>query len=104
MAISELLGTILVAAFTGYVTFRIQERRLREEMKSEYMAERAVNKLLSDERWKKRSFTEIQKRLGDGFPENELRKILLRAGAVRFEKKETKEELWGLLERNRADL
>ncbi len=104
MDISELLGTIVIAAFTGYVTFRVQERRLKEEMKSEYMAERAVYKLLSDHRWKKRSFPEIQKRLGDGFSENELRKILLRAGAVRFETKETKDELWGLLERNKEDL
>lgn len=104
MDFSEILGTILIAAFTGYITFRIQKERLKEEMKSEYMAERVVYKLLSDDRWKKRSFSEIQKRLGDGFPENELRKILLRAGAVRFEKKETKDELWGLLERNKEDL
>jgi hypothetical protein len=102
--LSEILGTILVAAFTGYVTFRIQERRIKQEMKSEFMAERAVYLLLSDDRWKKRSFVEIQKRLGDGFEEKELRKILLRAGAVRFEKKESKEELWGLLEKNKKDL
>ena len=104
MELSEILGTIVVAAFTGYVTFRVQERRIRQEMKSEFMAERAVYLLLSDERWRKRSFDEIRKRLGDGFDDKELRKILLRAGAVRFEKRESKEELWGLLEKNQQDL
>ena len=48
----------------------------------------------------KMSFLEIEKRLG-GFEDNELRKILIRAGAVRFE---GDNELWGLLSRNTDDL
>lgn len=99
----QTLGTIFVAAFTGYVTFRVQERRLKQELKTEFMAEEAAKKLLSEEKWEKRSFSEISKRLG-GFQEDELRKILVRAGAVRFEKSGNKEELWGLISRNKNDL
>lgn len=99
----QTLGTILIAAFTGYVTFRVQERRLKQELKTEFMAEEAAKKLLTEETWKKRSFAEISKRLG-GFEDNELRKILVRAGAVRFEKSGDKEELWGLISRNKDGL
>ena len=63
--------------------------------------------LLEHEEWKKRSFGEIRKRPG-GFDEDDLGKILVRAGAVRFQKKGEKvgsdEELWGLLSRNEGDL
>ena len=102
MDIYEVLGTIVVAAFTGYVTFRIQEHRLKHELRTEFMAEQVVRELLSEEKWTKRSFEAIKKRLG-GFEDNELRKILVRAGAVRFEK-ENGEELWGLISRNKEDL
>ena len=102
-AIFHVLGTIIVAAFTGYTTFRVQERKLKQELKTEFMAEEAAKKLLSEDKWKQRSFLEISKRLG-GFEEDELRKILVRAGAVRFEKSGSKEELWGLISRNKNDL
>jgi hypothetical protein len=45
-----------------------------------------------------RTFEEIEKRIG-GFEANELRQILVRAGAVRFRSRDGT-ELWGLLERN----
>ncbi len=102
MDIYEILGTIVIAAFSGYVTFRIQERRLKQELKTEFMAEKAVNNLLTDGRWKKRSFEEIKKHIG-GFGDDELRKILVRAGAVRFEK-DKGGELWGLISRNKDEL
>lgn len=101
--IYQTLGTIFVAALTGYATFRIQEQRLKQELKTEFMAEEVAKKLLSEDKFKKRSFSEIGKRLG-GFEENELRKILVRSGAVRFEKIDSGEELWGLISRNRDDL
>ena len=99
----QTLGTIVVAAFTGYVTFRVQEWRLRQELKTEFMAEDAAKQLLGEHKWPKRSFSEISKRLG-GFKEDELRKILVRAGAVRFEKSGNNEELWGLISRNKDDI
>jgi hypothetical protein len=66
------------------------------------MAENAAKSLLQDERWKKRSFKAIKNRLG-GFEDNELRKILVRAGAIRFES-DKGEELWGLISENQSDL
>ncbi len=102
MDIYQVFGTIVIAAFTGYVTFRIQERRLKQELKTEFMAEKVAKDLLSDERWQKRSFEEIKKWLG-GFADEELRKILVRSGAVRFEKQDGG-ELWGLISRNTDDL
>jgi hypothetical protein len=50
--------------------------------------------------WEKRSFPEIQRRVG-GFEDDELRKLLVRAGAVRFYG-ENNVEFWGLIERNEA--
>ena len=103
---TQILVTILtsavVAFVTGVATFLIQERKLRTELRTEFMAEQVARSLLEDERWQKRSFDEIKKRLG-GFDNDDLRKILVRAGAVRFQTHEGK-ELWGLLSRNRKDL
>ena len=78
---------VIVAALTGYITFRVQEDRLKKELKTEFMAEKVTKDLLSNDRWAKRSFDEIKKRLG-GFEDDELRKIIVRAGAVRFEDRE----------------
>jgi len=101
-----MLTTILISAITalvtGLITFAIQERKLKMELRTEFMAEQAVKSLLECEKWKKRSFDEIKKRLG-GFDDDELRKILVRAGAVKFEATDGK-ELWGLISRNKKDL
>ena len=75
-----------------------QEERLRTELRTEFMAEEAIRKLLLHETWEKRSFEEIKRRVG-GFEDEELRKLLVRAGAVRFYGKEDI-EFWGLIERN----
>ena len=100
--LETIFTSVVTALITGLVTFSIQERKLRTHLRTEFMAEEVARTLLEDERWKKRSFVEIQKRLG-GFEDNELRKILVRAGAVRFVSEEEK-ELWGLLSRNRDDI
>ena len=39
-----------------------------------------------------------------GKPKDELRKLLIRSGALCFERRDDGEELWGLRERNRAEL
>ena len=96
----EVLGLIIVAAITSYATFKIQEDRIKKELKTEFMAEKVVVSLLTHEKWKQRSFDAIKKRLG-GFQDDELRKILVRAGAVCFQGQED-EELWGLIEKNEA--
>jgi hypothetical protein len=92
----------VVAFFTALFTFGIQERRLKREYMLDFMAEKAARELLESKEWKKRSFTTIKARLG-GFTDDELRKVLVRAGAVRFKGKDGNEELWGLLKRNEAD-
>lgn len=101
-----MLVTIITAAITalitGLVAFAIQERRLKTELRTEFMAEQAAKSLLETDKWEKRSFDEIKKRLG-GFDDNELRKILVRSGAVKFESSNGK-ELWGLLSRNKEEL
>ncbi len=96
------LTSIVVSAVTGsiasFLTFLIQERKLRREYQLEFMAENAARELLECERWEKRSFTAIKARLG-GFDDDELKKVLVRAGAVRF-RGANNEEFWGLLKRN----
>ena len=98
----QILITILVAAATSFLTFLLQERKLRVELRTEFMAETAIRRLLMCPKWKKRSVEEIEKRLG-GFERNELGRLLVRAGAVRFKGPDEK-ELWGLIERNEDDL
>jgi hypothetical protein len=46
-----------------------------------------------------RSFAILKKSVGS-FADEELRRLLVRAGAVRFWNPETGEEFWGLIERN----
>ena len=101
-----MLTTILVAFFTalatGLLTFLIQERKLRADLRTEFMAEEAVKELLKSPQWKMRSFDEIERKIG-GFRGDELRKLLVRAGAVRFTG-EGGRELWGLRDRNKDSL
>ena len=101
-----MIQTILVSAITAVITavaaFHLQERKLKWELRTEFMAEQATQALLQQKKWKKRSFLEIKKRLG-GFEDDELRKILVRAGAVRFEGQD-RLELWGLVSRNKPKL
>lgn len=77
-----------------------QEHRLRTELRTEFMAEEAIRRLLLHEKWEKRSFAEIMRRVG-GFEDDELRKLLVRSGAVRFYGNKNI-EFWGLIERNKG--
>jgi len=47
------------------------------------MAEEAVRELLNHPEWWQRSFKAIKDKVG-GFEDDELRKLLVRAGAARF--------------------
>lgn len=101
--LTTIITSAITAIFVAMATFLIQERKLKTELRTEFMAEQATKYLLENPKWQKRSFLEIKKRLG-GFDEDELRKILVRAGAVRFESKNHSEELWGLISKNQSDL
>ena len=100
--VTTILISAITAIVTGLVTFAIQERKLKAELRTEFRAEQAAKLLLQSEKWKKRSFSEIRKRVG-GFKDDELRKILVRAGAVKFEASDGN-ELWGLISRNKDDI
>lgn len=103
MAFLETLAISLVGGgLAGYSAFRVQEQKLQKEYQLQDTAERVARELLSDGKWRLRSFKVIRHHLG-GFEENDLRKILVRCGAIRFMSK-SGEELWGLLERNRDRL
>lgn len=101
-AVVAALVSAVVALITSLITARTEGRRLATEFRTEFMAEQAVKHLLEDPRWQQRSFEKISNRIG-GFDSDELRRLLVRAGAVRFSGKNG-EELWGLRERNREDL
>lgn len=91
IAVVSILGTIL-----------IEELRHRRDSGLQLMAQDVAKKLLENDDRNKRSFDAIKNRLG-GFDDNELRRILVSVGAVRFKAVDGK-ELWGLIERNEDDL
>ena len=70
---------------------------LREENKTDFIAEETARHFLNHKSYTDRSFEVLQKHLG-GFDEDELRKILVRAGAIRLYRDDGT-EWWRLLER-----
>lgn len=89
---------LITAAITAIITVVVAERKLRRENKLEFAAERVAKQLLLSDSWEWRRFDTIRHFLG-GFEDDELRRILVRAGAVRAVN-EDGDELWGLLSRN----
>ncbi len=103
--IFTLLGTL----FGGLVTFAVNRQQfkhqitaLREQHKTEFMAETTARHFLSHKSYTDRSFDVLVKHLG-GFEEDELRKILVRAGAVRDYHADGS-EWWYLLSREQERL
>ncbi len=94
--------SIVVAAITAFGTFRTQEWKLRTELRTEFMAEEAIRELLSHPDWTLRSFGLISASL-PGFEANELRRLLIRSGALCFEGSPGN-EWWGLRDRNQDRL
>lgn len=102
--VSALIGmaaAILTSAIGYFVQRAALSRRFdmdEAEIRTRFMAEQVAKALLSQETYKKRSLGAIRRRLG-GFEDNALRRILVRAGAVRFVAKDGT-EYWGLIEKN----
>lgn len=99
-ALFTLLGTLS----GGLITYILQAQRFKqelklkqEEFKTEFMAEDTAKHFLNHKSFTDRSFETLQKNLG-GFEDNELRKILVRAGAIRTYR-EDGSEWWRLLSR-----
>ena len=78
----------------------LEHKKIEAQFGQELSAERAALNLLECTTWKRRTFDTLKYHLG-GFEDDELRKILIRAGAIRFEEDV---ETWGLLERNKIEL
>jgi len=93
---------IVTAFITAVVTIGVAERKLRRDFRLEFAAESVAHELMMDAEWTLRSFDVIKRHLG-GFDDDDLRRILVRAGAIRFWSI-SGEELWGLLDRNRHRL
>ena len=89
---------LVTAVLSTLATLFLGERKIRRDYRLEFAAERVARELMLDKEWRLRSFDVIRHHLG-GFDDDELRKTLVRAGAIRFTSS-SGEELWGLVERN----
>jgi hypothetical protein len=97
---SALLGAVVGGGISWLLNrqqFANQLRILQEQNKTEFMAEETARHFLSHKSFTDRSFETLKRHLG-GFEEDELRKILVRAGAMRVYR-EDGSEWWRLLSR-----
>lgn len=100
-SLSSLFGVIV----GGLISYILQKQKLNHEFKIvkennklENVAEDTVRYYLKEEGFYERSFDHLYKKLG-GFEENEVRRLLVRAGAVCFIRKNDNREFWCLVER-----
>lgn len=97
---SALLGAVIgggISFLLNRQQFANQLRILQEQNKTEFMAETTARHFLGHKGFTDRSFATLQKSLG-GFQDDELRRILVRAGAVRVYRDDGS-EWWRLLSR-----
>jgi len=99
-ALFTLLGTLV----GGAISYVLQRQRFKQEIallqetnKTEFIAETTAKHFLNHKSYTDRSFETLQKHLG-GFEDDELRKILVRAGAIRTIRDDGS-EWWRLLSR-----
>ncbi|WOJ88529.1 hypothetical protein RZS28_11915 [Methylocapsa polymorpha] len=92
------LSTSLVIALA---TMILTNRKMRRNLTPDFAAERVAREILMDPKSQSRPFRILRHHLS-GFTDDELRKILVRAGAVRLTA--GGQEVWGLLSRNRKCL
>ena len=102
--ILSLVSSLAGVTVGGGISFLLQRNLLRhqyklkiEELKTEYMAEQTARHFLEHKSFTDRSFDTLRKHLG-GFEDDEVRKILVRAGAIRTYRSDGT-EWWTLLER-----
>jgi hypothetical protein len=100
--LDSLIGAIAGAAIAGFCAYVAQERKLRKDNELQDHARSVVSRVLNHPNWRLRTFTIIRHHLG-GFDDDELRKLLVRSGALRWMSK-SGYELWGLAERNKDRL
>jgi hypothetical protein len=99
-ALSALLGAVVGGGMSWLLNrqqFDNQLKLAREQHRTEFMAEETARALLSHKGFTDRSFDTLRRHLG-GFEDDELRKILVRAGAMRTYR-EDGSEWWRLVSR-----
>ena len=97
---SALLGAVVgggISFLLNRQQFKNQLRILQQQNKVEFMAEETARHFLSHKSFTDRSFETLRNHLG-GFGDDELRKILVRAGAIRLYR-EDGSEWWRRLSR-----
>jgi hypothetical protein len=98
--LASLLGTLVGGGITYFLNKQShlhQLSALREQFKTDFIAEETARHFLNHKSYTDRSFETLQKHLG-GFNDDDLRKILVRAGAIRVYR-EDGSEWWRLLSR-----
>ena len=98
--LSALLGAIVGGGISWLLNrqqLANQLRMMQEQHKVEFMAETTARHFLGHKSYTDRSFETLRSHLG-GFADDELRKILVRAGAIRVYR-EDGSEWWRLLSR-----
>lgn len=96
--ISALIGGLI--SFTlQFIKFKHEIKKVQATHKTDFMAEETAIHFLSHKSFTDRSFETLKSHLG-GFDDDELRKILVRAGAIRVYRDEDNSEWWRLLSRN----
>lgn len=99
-ALSALAGALVGGGMSWLLNrqqFENQLKLAREQHRTEFMAEETARALLSHKAFTDRSFETLQRHLG-GFGDDELRKILVRAGAMRIYRDDGS-EWWRLVSR-----
>lgn len=107
---SALIGpAVVAAAVSGIVawlttrqTISFNQEKMGREFKLEFATEAAIRVLLSDGTYKMRSFAKIKHHLPGFEKDDDLRRHLIRAGAVCFTGA-SEEEMWGLLEKHKGE-
>lgn len=96
--ISAIIGG-LISFFLQNIKHKQEMQKLFESNKTEFMAETTARYFLNHKSHIERSFATLKQHLG-GFDDNELRRILVRAGAIRvFRDGDENDEWWRLLSR-----
>lgn len=115
IAIIAALSSLVGVSVGGVISYQLQKARftqelalqkerfdqelklLKEENKTENVAEDTIRYYLKDEGHLMRSFNHLSTKIA-GFKKQELRRLLVRAGAVRFFKRENNKEMWCLVD------